>query len=55
MPLVLASPISLLIMLGYIPVIVKRIKNEEAVLEDGLEGYRDYKKHVKYRMIPFIW
>ena len=55
MPLVLASPISFLIMLGYIPVIVKRIKNEESVLEDGLEGYRDYKKRVKYRMIPFIW
>ena len=55
MPLVLASPISFIIMLGYIPVIVKRIKNEESVLEEGLEGYRDYKKRVKYRLIPFIW
>jgi protein-S-isoprenylcysteine O-methyltransferase Ste14 len=55
MPLVLASPLSFIIMLGYIPVIVKRIKNEEAVLEEGLEGYKDYKKRVKYRMIPFIW
>ena len=55
MPLVLASPISFIIMLGYIPVIVKRIKNEETVLEEGLEGYKDYKKRVKYRMIPFIW
>ena len=54
-PMFLASPISFLIMLGYIPVIVKRIKNEEAVLEKGLEGYKDYKKRVKYRMIPFIW
>ena len=54
-PMFLASPISFLIMLGYIPVIVKRIKNEEAVLEEGLEGYKDYKKRVKYRMIPFIW
>ena len=44
MPLVLASPISFLIMLGYIPVIAKRIKNEEKVLEDGLEGYAEYKK-----------
>ena len=36
MPLVLASPISFLIMLGYLPVIAKRIKNEEQVLEKGL-------------------
>ncbi len=55
MPLVLASPISFVIMLGYIPVIAKRIKNEEEVLEHGLEGYVEYKKRVKYRMIPLIW
>ena len=55
MPLVLASPISFLIMLGYIPVIAKRIRNEEKVLEEGLEGYADYKKKVKYRILPLIW
>ena len=55
MPLVLASPISFLIMLGYIPVIAKRIRNEEKVLEEGLEGYAAYKKRVKYRILPFIW
>ena len=55
MPLVLASPISFIIMLGYIPVIAKRIKNEEKVLELGLEGYDEYKKKVKYRILPFIW
>ena len=55
MPLVLASPISFLIMLLYIPLIAKRIKNEEVVLEDGLEGYKEYKERVKYRIIPFIW
>jgi protein-S-isoprenylcysteine O-methyltransferase Ste14 len=55
MPLVLASPISFFIMLGYIPVIARRIKNEEKVLEDGLEGYAEYKKKVKYRILPFIW
>ena len=55
MPLVLASPVSFLIMLGYVPVIAKRIRNEESVLEEGLEGYVDYKKRVKYRIIPFIW
>ena len=55
MPLVLASPISFFIMLGYIPVIAKRIKNEEAVLDEGLEGYAEYKKKVKYRILPLIW
>ena len=55
MPLVLASPISFLIMSGYIPVIAKRIRNEEAVLENGLDGYKEYKTRVKYRLIPYIW
>ena len=55
MPLVLGSPISFLIMLGYIPVIAKRIANEEDVLEKGLEGYQNYKKKVRYKMIPFLW
>ena len=55
MPLVLDSPLSFLILLLYIPLIAKRIKNEEMVLEEGLEGYKEYKKKVKYRVIPFIW
>ena len=55
MPLVLASPISFIIMSGYIPVIAKRIKNEEKVLEEGLEGYAEYKKKVKYRLLPMVW
>lgn len=55
MPLVLASPISFLIMLLYIPLIAKRIRNEEAALEQGLKGYREYKQRVKYKVIPYIW
>lgn len=55
MPLVLASPISFLIMLLYIPLIAKRIRNEEAVLEKGLKGYREYKQRVKYKVFPYIW
>ena len=54
-PLVLASPLSFLILLLYLPLIAKRIRNEESVLEHGLEGYKDYKQRVKYRIIPFIW
>ena len=55
MPLVLGSVISFIIMLFYIPIIVKRIRNEEQVLEEGLPGYAEYRKKVKYRLIPFIW
>ena len=55
MPLVLGSVLSFLIMLCYIPIIVKRIGNEEQVLEKGLPGYREYKKKVRYRLIPGIW
>ena len=55
MPLVLGSPLSFAVMLGYLPIIAKRIRNEEAVLEQGLDGYADYKQRVKYRLIPGIW
>lgn len=55
MPLVLGSVISFVIMLLYIPIISKRIRNEEQVLEKGLEGYTDYEKRVRYRVIPFVW
>lgn len=55
MPLILGSIISFVIMLVYIPIIAKRIRNEEKVLEEGLEGYSDYKKKVKNKVIPLIW
>ena len=55
MPLVLGSVIFFAVMLFYFPIIVKRILNEEDVLEKGLSGYSEYKKKVKYRLIPFIW
>ena len=55
MLLVLNSIASFALMLLYIPVIVKRIRNEEAVLEKELDGYSEYKMRVRYRLIPFIW
>ena len=55
MPLVLGSVISCIFMLFYIPIIVKRIRNEEQVLENGLPGYTEYMAKVKYRLIPFLW
>jgi protein-S-isoprenylcysteine O-methyltransferase Ste14 len=55
MPLVLGSIFALPIFLLYPFLIVKRIKDEEKLLEEELEGYAEYKKKVKYRLIPFIW
>ena len=55
MPLVLGSPISFVILLAYIPIIAKRIRNEEQVLEEGLDGYTAYKQRVRYRLIPYVW
>nr|WP_296580936.1 hypothetical protein [Ruminococcus sp.] len=52
---VLGSPISIAILLLYIPIIAKRIRNEEEILEKGLEGYTEYKKKVRYKVIPYIW
>lgn len=55
MPLVLGSIFSFLIFLIYPFLISKRIKNEEEVLEKDLKGYSEYKKKVKYKVIPFVW
>ncbi|MBQ3408474.1 MAG: isoprenylcysteine carboxylmethyltransferase family protein [Clostridia bacterium] len=55
MPLILGSVSSFFIFLVYPIIIAKRIKNEEEVLERELNGYTEYKKRVKYKLIPFVW
>ncbi len=55
MPLVLGSLFSFIIFLVYPIIIGKRIKNEEEVLEKELNGYTEYEKKVKYKMIPFLF
>ena len=54
-PLILGSIPSFIIFLIYPFIIIKRINNEEKVLEKELKGYKEYKNKVKYRLIPFIW
>ena len=54
-PLILGSFVSFIIFLVYPIIIVKRINNEEKILEKELKGYKEYKKKVKYKLIPFIW
>ena len=55
MPLILGSVISFVIFLVYPLIIVKRLRNEEELLEQELPGYAEYKQKVKYRLIPFVW
>ena len=54
-PLILGSIISFIIFLIYPFIIIKRINNEEKVLEKELIGYKEYQNKVKYKLIPFIW
>ena len=55
LPLILGSFWGLIVFAFYPMIIVIRIFNEEKVLCKGLEGYADYRKKVKYRLLPFIW
>ena len=55
MPLILNSIVSFIIFLIYPLIIIKRIKNEEEILEKELKGYKEYKEKTKYKLIPFIW
>ena len=55
MPLILNSIISFVIFLIYPFLIIKRINNEEKVLSKELKEYNEYKKKVKYKLIPYIW
>lgn len=55
MPLILGSVFSFAVMLGYLPILVVRIRGEERLLERELKGYTEYERKVKYRLIPYVW
>ncbi len=54
-PIILGSWYSLICFASYPIIMVIRIINEEKILIRELPGYEEYKKKVKYRLIPFIW
>lgn len=54
-PLILGSFWGLIPFAIYPVLTVIRIVNEEKVLTKELDGYSEYKKKVKYRLIPFVW
>ena len=55
MPLMLGSVYAFAVFLIYPFLIAVRIKHEERLLEQELDGYREYKTRVRYRLIPWIW
>lgn len=54
-PLMLGSIYGLIIGIIAIFFMMLRIIGEERMLVHELEGYEDYKKKVRYRLIPFVW
>lgn len=54
-PLILGSWYALIPFAFYPVIIVIRLLDEEKLLTEELPGYAEYKKKVKYRIIPFIW
>jgi protein-S-isoprenylcysteine O-methyltransferase Ste14 len=55
MPLVLGSLVAFGIMLLYIPIIIRRINDEEQLLKTELPGYSEYCTQVRWRLIPYIY
>lgn len=55
MPMILGSVYAAAVFLAYPFIIALRIKNEEELLENELDGYRAYEQKVTYRLIPFVW
>lgn len=54
-PLTLGSWIGLAVLPVIVAVLIVRIFIEEKTLCDGLPGYADYEKRVRYRLVPGIW
>jgi len=54
-PLALGSFWGLITAPGIVVIYVVRILNEETVLIRGLDGYEDYRRLVRWRLVPGVW
>lgn len=54
-PLLLGSLWSLLGLAVLVPLLIARTLGEEAMLMDGLPGYRAYASKVRFRLFPGVW
>ncbi len=54
-PLALGSWWGLLMFVAMTLLIILRLLDEERFLLKNLQGYSDYKKEVRFRLVPFVW
>ncbi|OBF84358.1 hypothetical protein A5791_24790 [Mycobacterium sp. 852002-51163_SCH5372311] len=54
-PLALGSYWGLLFVIPGLVVLAIRIRDEEELLEQELDGYREYTERVQYRLVPYVW
>ena len=55
LPLILGSWYALIPFALYPVIMVVRIRGEEKLLTAELSGYEEYRRKVRYRLIPFVW
>ena len=54
-PLALGSYWGLAFLLLNVPILMLRIRDEETMLRQELDGYADYARNVRYRLVPGLW
>jgi protein-S-isoprenylcysteine O-methyltransferase Ste14 len=54
-PLALGSYWGLVLVIPGLIVLTLRIRDEEKLLEEKLDGYREYTQRVRYRLVPYMW
>ncbi len=54
-PVTLGSLVSIIPAIFIPLILVRRIRQEEAMLQQELAGYKEYQRTVKYRLIPKVW
>jgi protein-S-isoprenylcysteine O-methyltransferase Ste14 len=54
-PLALGSYWGLVFVISGLIVLAFRIRDEEKLLQEELDGYRDYTQKVRYRLVPCMW
>ena len=51
----LGSVVSIATTFLFVPILVMRIADEEKKLLVELDGYEEYTRKIKYRLIPYVW
>ena len=54
-PLALGSYWGLVFVIPGLIVLTLRIRDEEKLLQEELDGYREYTQKVRYRLLPYMW